>query len=70
MFLSYSPSGIVSTKSSPYAKSSRFSAVLYYRNFIVVHFELTSVKVVRSVSKFFFCFFEYGYHSSSTAPGV
>ena len=54
--------GVVSTKSSPYPKSSRFSPMLYSRSFIVLHFnfrsmipfELIFVQGVRSISRFLF----------------
>ena len=54
--------GVVSKKSSPYPKSSRFSPMLYSRSFIVLHFnfrsmipfELIFVQDVRSISRFLF----------------
>ena len=53
---------IVSKKSSPYPKASRFDPMLYSRNFTVFHLTLKSVihsefifvKSVRSVSRFNF----------------
>ena len=52
--------GIVSRRSSPYPRSSRFSHMLSSKNFIVlyftfmsvIHFELIFVKGVKSVSRF------------------
>lgn len=53
---------IVSKKSSPYPKASRFDPMLYSRNFtifhltlkFVIHSEFIFVKSVRSVSRFNF----------------
>ena len=58
------PSGVISKKSSPYSRSCIFSLMLVSRNFIVlpftfrsmIHFELTFMKGVMSMSKFLFIY--------------